>query len=89
MVEQAGDGGTPFKKSLPSYGHCAIIAELDELVQTLPPSLPLYSKDLARQIGTSVRTLQMASQSIAGVSLHLPSFEEAIARVGPAFDRRG
>lgn len=54
----------------PSERHCAIIAKLDELVRLLPPSLPLYSADLARRIGTSVRTLQMASRSVAGTSLH-------------------
>jgi AraC family ethanolamine operon transcriptional activator len=70
MFEQAGDEGTPFKKSLPSENHCAIIAELDELVYAQPASLPLYSKDLARQIGASVRTLQAASLSVVGISLH-------------------
>lgn len=50
--------------------HSAIVADLDELVSALPPSRPLYSKELARQIGTSVRTLQSASLSVVGMSLH-------------------
>jgi AraC family ethanolamine operon transcriptional activator len=58
------------QESLPSESHCTIIAELDELVCALPPSLPLYSKDLAWQLGTSVRTLQVASRSVVGISLH-------------------
>ncbi|MBW7965334.1 helix-turn-helix transcriptional regulator [Bradyrhizobium sp. BR 10261] len=56
---------------LPSRNrHSSIIAELDELVSALPPSRPLYSKELAQQIGTSVRTLQSASLSARGMSLH-------------------
>ncbi|MET4296127.1 AraC-like DNA-binding protein [Bradyrhizobium sp. LB8.2] len=46
-----------------------IVAQLDEIVQSLPCS-HFYSSDLARRIGTSVRTLQVASQSVNGVSLH-------------------
>jgi len=61
---------TLMKKPRPSERHRLIMAELDALVQSLPPSLPLYSKDLARQIGTSVRTLQVASHSVTGTSLH-------------------
>lgn len=62
--------GNPSKKPLSSERYRAIIAELDELVRALPPSLPLYSKDLARQIGISVRSLQATSRSVTGMSLH-------------------
>lgn len=31
---------------------------------------PLYSRDLARRIGTSPRTLQTAVQAVFGISLH-------------------
>ncbi|MCK1453246.1 helix-turn-helix transcriptional regulator [Bradyrhizobium sp. 35] len=48
----------------------AIIAELDAVVRALPPSRPLYSKDLAERIGTSARTLHSASVSVVGMSLH-------------------
>ena len=57
-------------KPSPSKSHYAIIARLDALVDALPPSSPLYSKDLAGHIGTSARTLQAASHSITGISLH-------------------
>ncbi len=46
-----------------------IIAKLDQVIQTVP-SEPPYSKVLARRIGTSVRTLQAASRSVNGMSLH-------------------
>ena len=61
---------TPFDKVPSRNRYDAIIAELDELVSALPPLKPLYSKELARQIGTSVRTLQSASLSVHGISLH-------------------
>lgn len=69
MVEQGSNNAARFSKQ--SYGrHCAMVAEIDELVRVLPPSKPLYSRELARQIGTSVRTLHVASVSVAGMSLH-------------------
>ncbi|PSO21525.1 helix-turn-helix transcriptional regulator [Bradyrhizobium sp. MOS003] len=56
---------------LPSLNrYNAIIAELDQLVSVLPPSRPLYSKELAQHIGTSVRTLHSASVSVCGMGLH-------------------
>lgn len=69
MVEQGSNNAVQFSNQ--PYGrYCTIVAELDELVRVLPPSKPLYSRDLARQIGTSVRTLHVASVSVAGMSLH-------------------
>lgn len=69
MVGQ--DSNNAIQVSNQPYGrYCAILAEVDELVSVLSPSKPLYSKDLARQIGTSVRTLHVASVSVAGMSLH-------------------
>jgi AraC family ethanolamine operon transcriptional activator len=69
MVEQGSKNATQVWKQ--PYGrHCAMVAEVDELVRLLPPSTPLYSRELARQIGTSVRTLHAASVSAAGMSLH-------------------
>ncbi|WP_246229668.1 helix-turn-helix transcriptional regulator [Bradyrhizobium cytisi] len=61
---------TPFDKLPSRERHTAIVAELDALVRTIPPSRPLYSKELAEQIGTSVRTLHSASVSVVGMSLH-------------------
>ena len=49
--------------------HRKLIERLDELVELLG-SAPLYSDDLARTLGVSVRTLQTATQAIHGVSLH-------------------
>jgi AraC family ethanolamine operon transcriptional activator len=46
-----------------------MIAQLDQLIQTTP-SAPLYSKTMASHLGTSVRTLQAASQLVNGMSLH-------------------
>lgn len=46
-----------------------IIVQLDRLIQTMP-SEPLYSKVMASRLGTSVRTLQAASQRVNGISLH-------------------
>lgn len=46
-----------------------IIAQVDELISG-QPAAPLYSHDLARRIGTSVRSLQLAAQAIHGMSLH-------------------
>ncbi|MET3907617.1 AraC-like DNA-binding protein [Bradyrhizobium sp. S3.3.6] len=46
-----------------------MITRLDLIVQDLP-SLHCYSNDLARRLGTSVRTLQVASRRVNGMSLH-------------------
>jgi len=40
----------------------------DELLKT--PSIAIYSDDLARRIGTSIRTLQIATRATRGLSLH-------------------
>lgn len=61
---------TPFDKLPSRERHTAIIAELDAMVRAQSPSRPLYSKELAEQIGTSVRTLNSASVSVVGMSLH-------------------
>lgn len=49
--------------------HRKLIAQLDE-VAALFGSKPLYSDDLATALGVSVRTLQIATQAVHGVSLH-------------------
>jgi AraC family ethanolamine operon transcriptional activator len=49
--------------------HCKLVARLDE-VAALFGSKPLYSDDLATQLGVSVRTLQTATHAVHGVSLH-------------------
>ncbi|WP_375309654.1 helix-turn-helix domain-containing protein [Bradyrhizobium sp. A5] len=49
--------------------HRKLIARLDEVV-ALFGSKPLYSDDLARALGVSVRTLQTATHAVHGVSLH-------------------
>jgi len=49
--------------------HRKLIARLDEVV-ALFGSKPLYSDDLADKLGTSVRTLQTATHTVHGVSLH-------------------
>ncbi len=49
--------------------HRRLIARLDEQVGWLG-SAPLYSEDLAKAIGVSVRTLQTATRAVHGVSLH-------------------
>jgi AraC family ethanolamine operon transcriptional activator len=49
--------------------HCMLVARLDE-VAALFGSKPLYSDDLATQLGVSVRTLQTATHAVHGVSLH-------------------
>lgn len=69
MVEQS-IRPTQFDKLPSRERYTAIVAELDALVRALPPSRPLYSNELAEQIGTSVRTLHSASLFVAGMSLH-------------------
>ncbi|HLG79626.1 MAG TPA: helix-turn-helix domain-containing protein [Bradyrhizobium sp.] len=49
--------------------HCRLIARLDELIRE-NTAAPLYSDELARAVGTSVRTLQTATQAVHGMSLH-------------------
>ncbi len=46
-----------------------IIARLDRAIEAMP-SEPVYSKVLASRLGTSIRTLQAASRSVNGMSLH-------------------
>jgi AraC-like DNA-binding protein len=56
--------------SLPSinrYGK--IVAQLNDLIAERPTA-PLYSLDLARRMGISARTLQIAVKAVVGVSLH-------------------
>ncbi len=50
--------------------HRSRIEQLDELIETSAPFHPLYSKDLAEQIGVSIRTLQTAVLEIRGMKLH-------------------
>jgi AraC-like DNA-binding protein len=49
--------------------HRKLVAHLDEHVSLLG-SAPLYSGDLAQAVGVSVRTLQAATRSVHGMSLH-------------------
>lgn len=49
--------------------HRKVVVRLDELAATLG-SKPLYSDELARALGVSVRTLQTATRAVHGVSLH-------------------
>jgi AraC family ethanolamine operon transcriptional activator len=49
--------------------HRKLVARLDELTLLFGGS-PLYSDDLARSLGVSVRTLQTATHAVHGVSLH-------------------
>jgi AraC family ethanolamine operon transcriptional activator len=49
--------------------HRKLVAQLDEVIG-LFGSKPLYSEDLARALGFSVRTLQTATHAVHGVSLH-------------------
>lgn len=49
--------------------HRKLIARLDEVVE-LFGGQPLYSDDLAAALGVSVRTLQIATQAVHGISLH-------------------
>ncbi|WP_271594763.1 AraC family transcriptional regulator [Bradyrhizobium sp. CCBAU 65884] len=49
--------------------HRKLVLRLDEFAHS-HPELPLYSEALASELGTSVRTLQLAVQAIHGASLH-------------------
>jgi AraC-like DNA-binding protein len=49
--------------------HRKLVSKLDEFAH-LHPEMPLYSESLARELGTSVRTLQLAVQAVHGASLH-------------------
>jgi AraC-like DNA-binding protein len=49
--------------------HRKLVARLDELIHE-SPAVPLYSDELARGVGASVRTLQTATQAVHGMSLH-------------------
>jgi AraC family transcriptional regulator, ethanolamine operon transcriptional activator len=49
--------------------HRKLVSKLDELVRATSDK-PLYSDALAREIGTSVRTLQLAVKEVHGLSLH-------------------
>jgi AraC family ethanolamine operon transcriptional activator len=49
--------------------HRKLVARLDELIRG-SPTVPLYSDELARSVGASVRTLQSATQAVHGMSLH-------------------
>jgi AraC-like DNA-binding protein len=49
--------------------HRKLITRLDELIRDRPAA-PLYSDELARNVGASVRTLQAATRAVHGMSLH-------------------
>lgn len=49
--------------------HLRLAARLDELVREVPAT-PLYSEELARNLGVSIRTLQTAINAVHGMSLH-------------------
>lgn len=46
-----------------------LVSKLDEFTHSYP-EMPLYSEALAQELGTSVRTLQLAVQAVHGASLH-------------------
>jgi AraC family ethanolamine operon transcriptional activator len=49
--------------------HRKLVSKLDEFAHS-HPEMPLYSEALAKELGTSVRTLQLAVQAVHGASLH-------------------
>lgn len=49
--------------------HRKLVSKLDEFAHS-HQEMPLYSEALAKELGTSVRTLQVAVQAIHGASLH-------------------
>lgn len=49
--------------------HVRLVSQLNELARSRP-NIPLYSEELARSLGVSVRTLQTAVQTVHGTSLH-------------------
>lgn len=49
--------------------HRRLVSRLDDVCRQFPAA-PLYSEDLARGVGVSVRTLQTSVQAVHGVSLH-------------------
>jgi AraC family ethanolamine operon transcriptional activator len=49
--------------------HRKLVSKLDEFARA-HPEMPLYSEALAKELGTSIRTLQLAVQTIHGASLH-------------------
>jgi transcriptional regulator GlxA family with amidase domain len=53
-----------------SARHREIVKKLDELVESWAPYRPLYSKELAEQIGVSTRTLQSAALEARDMTLH-------------------
>jgi AraC family ethanolamine operon transcriptional activator len=53
----------------PLFKHQRIVETIDAQLQ-VNPSVPLYSDDLARQCGVSVRTLHNVTMKYRGVSLH-------------------
>lgn len=57
----------PGSRSFERYRN--LVSRLDEFVRSRP-EIPLYSEALAKEIGTSVRTLQLAVQEIHGATLH-------------------
>ncbi len=50
--------------------HRSRVEQLDQLIERSAPFHPLYSKELAEQIGVSVRTLQTAVLEVWGMNLH-------------------
>jgi len=46
-----------------------LVSKLDDFAYS-HPEMPLYSEALAQELGTSVRTLQLAVQAVQGASLH-------------------
>jgi AraC family transcriptional regulator, ethanolamine operon transcriptional activator len=53
-----------------SNRHREIVDKLDALVESWEPSRPLYSRELAEQIGVSTRTLQSAALEARNMTLH-------------------
>lgn len=49
--------------------HRQLVSKLDQFARSCPDK-PLYSEALAKELGTSVRTLQLAVREVQGTSLH-------------------
>ncbi|MBR0778687.1 AraC family transcriptional regulator [Bradyrhizobium diazoefficiens] len=49
--------------------HCKLVSRLDDFARSHPET-PLYSDALAHELGTSIRTLQLAVNAVHGASLH-------------------